>query len=422
MQQIKSIIGKYSKKGPKFQLVKLEEELQLIKDYLPGISDNVQEDLFLFKESLSEIPKCSFCEKSKKFINYKKGYQNTCHTNECVQKYSQKKREESFIKKYGVKNPKQIKEVSEKIEQTNLEKYGHKNAASSQLVKDKIKNTFIENYGVDNPMKSEDIKNKVKTTNLERHGVENTYQIKSVLDKIKERYGDNFGFGSDFFKERSKETCNKKWGVDYHLQRKDIHKSITETMKDFYGGRGLGSDEIQRRIYDEVERIYGNRHPMHNNEIKKRIEETCLIKYGETHYMKVLELFDSHIKNMFNVKKIQLPSGKIISVQGYEPYAINWYLENGYSEEDLIIENKDIENHVGKIKYINPFRKNKSRYYPDFYIKSENCIIEVKSEYTYKQNKEINELKKSACLNLGFNFKFMIFTSIKDDNINFYWL
>ena len=138
--------------------------------------------------------------------------------------------------------------------------------------------------------------------------------------------------------------------------------------------------------------------------------------------MKVLELFDAHIKNMFNIKKIQLPSGKIISVQGYEPYAINWYLENGYAEEDLIIENKDIENHIGKIKYNHHIKAKDSRYYPDFYIKSENCIIEVKSEYTYKQNKEINELKKSACLNLGFNFKFMIFTSIKDDNIDFYWL
>lgn len=420
MSKLDDLINIYSKKGPKFRLQKLNEDLDLIKDLLPGISDIPQEDLFLYKESLTEIPKCHICKSNRKFINYKKGYQITCHSKECIQKYSQQKREEGFLKKYGVKNPKQIKEVNDKIKNTNLERYGHENAASSQTVKNKIKNTFIDNYGVDNPMKDKNIRNKVKKTNLERYGVENTYQMKKVLDKIKEKYGNDFGFGSDFFKNKSKETCNKKYGVDYNLQRTEIHKIITETMKDLYGGRGLGSDEIRERIYDEVERIYGERHPMHNKEIKNKLEETNLKKYGETHYMKVSELFDNHMKNSYKVKKLQLPSGKIVSVQGYEPFAINWFLENGYDEEDLMISTKEIENEIGKIKYHNPIKNKESRYYPDIYIKSENRIIEVKSEYTYKQNKTINEAKGKACIEKGLDFDFMIFTKVNEDVSNFF--
>lgn len=95
-------------------------------------------------------------------------------------------------------------------------------------------------------------------------------------------------------------------------------------------------------------------------------------------------------------------------------------MENGYDEDDLIIEKKKIEESIGKIKYHNPAKDKESRYYPDIYIKSENRIIEVKSEYTYKQNKLINDLKKDACKLTGLNFDFMVFTDVSENRVNFY--
>lgn len=420
MEILLDIIEKYKNKGPKFHLVNLEKDIEDHISQLPGIVLSPLEDLYLLSQSLVSVPVCPICDKPKLFINYKKGYQNTCHSIECINKYTQKCREISFLNKYGVVNPKQIKEVYDKIEMTNLERYGHKNAASSQTVKEKIKETFVKNYGVDNPQKSQVIRDKVKSTNKERYGVENTYQMEKVKDKIKETYGDDFGFGSNFFKEKSKETCNIKYGVDYHLQRSEVHKVITDTMNDLYGGRGLGSSQTSSKIYDAVKEKYGNRHPMHNEEIKKRIEETYIKKCGESHYMKVVELYDEHVKKCFKHKKIFLPSGKLLNVQGYEPFAIKWLLDNGHVEEDLSICNKDIESKIGKIKYLKGERM--SRYYPDIFVIKDNLIIEVKSEYTYNQNKEINELKKAACLEAGLNFKFMIFTNVKENEISFYWL
>ena len=52
--------------------------------------------------------------------------------------------------------------------------------------------------------------------------------------------------------------------------------------------------------------------------------------------------------------------------------------------------------------------------FPDFFIPKENKIIEVKSVYTMKIHLEKNWLKKSRCLEMGFNFEFRIY----DRNMN----
>ena len=49
-------------------------------------------------------------------------------------------------------------------------------------------------------------------------------------------------------------------------------------------------------------------------------------------------------------------------------------------------------------------------------------MIEIKSEYTYRHNKEINDLKRDAVLKAGIGFKFMIFTNVNENNVDFYFL
>jgi hypothetical protein len=81
-----------------------------------------------------------------------------------------------------------------------------------------------------------------------------------------------------------------------------------------------------------------------------------------------------------------------------------------YAEEDIIVSNKDIEIYIGKILYLDSQKKLR-KYYPDIYLKSENKIIEVKSEYTYASSYSINIRKKKACLDLGISFEFWIYDS-----------
>jgi hypothetical protein len=44
----------------------------------------------------------------------------------------------------------------------------------------------------------------------------------------------------------------------------------------------------------------------------------------------------------------------------------------------------------------------------DIYIKSENRVIEVKSDYTFNKEKEKNLLKRDSVINKGINFNFII--------------
>ena len=407
METPHSIIDLFEKKGPKFHLRILKEAAESIKDQLPGISIDPTEDLYLVKHGLTSVPLCPICNSNRKFIDYKRGHQKTCHGPKCITAYKQFKREEAFMEKYGVKNPKQVPEINEKIKATNIQRYGSENVFASEVIKDRIKDTCIERYGTNHVMKNAEIAQRVKDTNLERYGVDNTYQLPKVLQKIKDTYGDNFGWGSEYFMKKSMETCKKNHGVEYYLMKPEAHERGTVTMNNLYGGRGLGSDRIREKIEDSTEQTYGVRHPMHSEEIKNRLEATCIERYGGTSAMHDQQIMDRAMTNAMKIKKFQLPSGKIINVQGYEPFAIKWLLENGYNESDLVIENKSIETAIGRITY--PNSKGKiSRYYPDIYIPKENLIIEVKSQYTIKQNMSANSRKREACLNSGLSFRFMI--------------
>jgi len=136
-------------------------------------------------------------------------------------------------------------------------------------------------------------------------------------------------------------------------------------------------------------------------------------EYRENNRNKFVELMknedyaDAHFKKSVGYKKFKMPSGCIVNLQGYEPQVLSELLEI-YNENNIIVGVKEINKEIGKIEYC---WKNKiHRYYPDFFIKQENKIIEVKSQWTYNKWKEKNELKKQACLDAGFNFEFKIYS------------
>ena len=150
-------------------------------------------------------------------------------------------------------------------------------------------------------------------------------------------------------------------------------------------------------------------------------KETCLIKYGVDNYNKLDFVRKKHgdriLNQMINgiykhsYKNYILPSGRIIRIQGFEDKALNILLTK-YREDDILYGPKEIHQITGIIKY--KFEDQERKYFPDFYIKSENKIIEVKSIWTFdkkgrsKKLREQNELKKEACIKKGLNFEFMI--------------
>ncbi len=101
-------------------------------------------------------------------------------------------------------------------------------------------------------------------------------------------------------------------------------------------------------------------------------------------------------------KEITLPSGDIRKVQGYEPFAIKELL-NSYNENEIITQRKNIP----RIKYIH--NEKQKYYFPDIYLPSENKIIEVKSTWTIKYNKDIIKLKEKATKESGYNYEIWCF-------------
>lgn len=142
-----------------------------------------------------------------------------------------------------------------------------------------------------------------------------------------------------------------------------------------------------------------------NPETLKKYKKTMMDRYGYESVLHNEEIFHKILSSIGKYKIYKFPSGKEVYVQGYEDYVIDQLLEI-YDESDIIISNKEITEYIGIIYYEN--NDSKHKYYPDIYIKSTNTIIEVKSEYTYKKDLEINEMKKDACLNMHLNFEFII--------------
>jgi hypothetical protein len=149
-----------------------------------------------------------------------------------------------------------------------------------------------------------------------------------------------------------------------------------------------------------------------NPEYLKKLSTKAFERWSTTEFReKMVEIYSSDeflekSNDNYTLKDYVFPSGKIVKVQGYEPQALDVLLKI-YSEEDLILGAANIREKIGVIMYIDN-NGNQHRYFPDIYISSINKIIEVKSEWTYKIQKDVNELKKNACIEAGLDFAFMI--------------
>lgn len=152
---------------------------------------------------------------------------------------------------------------------------------------------------------------------------------------------------------------------------------------------------------------YGVDHPWKNKDIQIQMKKNNIEKYGVEHPLQNINIRAKASKKAYKLKEYILPSGKIITCQGYETYALDILLKE-FDEEAIVTETTFIPR-------INYQLNGKNHYYfPDIFLPLENKIIEVKSTWTYKTNLEKNLLKKEATKKLGYNFEFWIFDSKKN--------
>lgn len=184
-------------------------------------------------------------------------------------------------------------------------------------------------------------------------------------------------------KERSKETCMKKFGVPNAGLNKEIKEKIKESYIKRFGG-----------------------HPKQTKEVQEKWKQTCLEKYGGHPNQNPTVHAKAEI-NSFQYKDYTLPSGKIIKYQGYEDAALDELLEY-FDEDDIIIGRCNIPT----IPYVCNEGINRI-YFPDFFIQSMNTILEIKSDWTLKLKTCRLDEKANAVKKSGYEFEVWVYDGNK---------
>jgi len=163
------------------------------------------------------------------------------------------------------------------------------------------------------------------------------------------------------------------------------------------------SQEVREKGKATFLKKYGVKCPLQSHKIKDKIKATCLEKYGVENPQQNPEISEKTSKASYSRKDYTFPSGKIIQVQGYEPYALN-ELVHTFNEDEI----KTGATNVPEIWYDDD-EGLKHRHYIDIFIPSQNKCIEVKSTWTFQKKNVL--LKQQAGKELGYNYEIWIYNS-----------
>ena len=216
--------------------------------------------------------------------------------------------------------------------------------------------------------------------------------------------------GKEFIDTKKRVCCsiicsNKyRWTNKDFIDKMDITRSNPDYIKRMTTAQRKAQSNIETnklrsktlKITNKLPDVYERRS---NASLKKWLDD----KYRD----KIL-----NNENLYNKKLYEFPSGKQIQVQGYETFALNELLKEDINESDIIAGSDLIKSNM---HIVYKFENKNHCYIPDIYVKSTNTIIEVKSQYTYEKDFEVNQLKRNACIDNGYNFEFRIYEIV--DNL-----
>ena len=214
-------------------------------------------------------------------------------------------------------------------------------SCTSEKRLEKYKATCLTKYGVENPFQSEHVKDKSKSTWLNKYGVEHPSKSKEI-------------------KLKKVNTCLEKYGVEYQFQ---------------------------------------------SEHVKDKSKSTWLNKYGVENPCQNSDIFEKRLKASYSKKNYILPSGNIVSVQGYEPYALDELIKR-INEDDIKVG----ASNVPEIWYSDETGK-KHRYYVDVFILSQHKCIEVKGINLMKLDKDTIFIKQKAAKDAGYICEIWVYNS-----------
>ncbi len=271
--------------------------------------------------------------------------------------------------------------------------YANKSEEEKLAIVSARKFTVMEKFGVDNVSKSADVKAQLKITtkatagarltstkknNLEKYGVESTNSLQSVKDLKKSNY-------------------KEKTGFDHQLKIPEVAARVSAA------NTANAPERLAKAAKTNLEK-YGCINPSSNTEVKQKRSDTMIERFGVENASQNAVVHEKQFKK--RCVKYTMPSGNIITVQGYEPQALDELLKI-FNEERIVVGK-------GNMPEFWYNEDGKRRYFPDIYIPSENLIIEVKSNWTYSGKEEwyvTNKLKMQSCIDAGYKYLLMLYNN-----------
>jgi len=206
--------------------------------------------------------------------------------------------------------------------------------------------------------------------------------------------------------EKYKATCFKKYGVENSFQSEDVKDKSKSTWLEKYGVEHPSkSKEIKLKKVNTCLEIYGVEYQFQSEDVKDKSKSTWLKKYGVENPCQNSDIFEKRLKASYSKKNYTLPSGKIVLVQGYEPYALDELIKLT-NEDDIKVGAAN----VPEIWYNDETGK-KHRYYVDVFILSQNKCIEVKGINLMKLDKNIILIKQKAVKDAGYICEIWVYNS-----------
>ena len=321
-------------------------------------SNLIKQDFNVVLTHLSQIHKCSECGKP---LNYdyvrnehkytEKSYRSllsialpTVCSLKCKHTLVKKAVKKHFDAIGEKKKEEHYKKVTQKAQATMLKRYGAPTTLQSKVLREKVKNTVIQRYGVDHVSKS-------------------TAIVRKGHETFKRRYYEDSTFRANVL-ERKKQTCLKRYGVEY-AQQADVVKQ-------------------------KLRQVASARTVEQKAEIIKKSKATSLARYGceswsstesgrEYLRKKALERRES--------KRSSTGEDKYVSSTVYEFLGRQIECQSKYEIEFvkfLVLEkNYDLNDIIGQFDpEYDDFIFNKIGSFPDFYLKSKNIYVEIKSIHT----------------------------------------
>lgn len=131
-------------------------------------------------------------------------------------------------------------------------------------------------------------KEKIKQTCLDKYGVDNPLKCQTVKDKKKktcmEKYGVEYPSQSNLIKEKKKISAIEKYGVEHVFQAEEVKEKKKQTCFINHGvEHPMQSETIREKGKETCMKHFGVEYSLQSNEVRDKGKVTCLEKYGVEH-------------------------------------------------------------------------------------------------------------------------------------------